>query len=301
MLNKDQLLFDPSDLAGTDQVGSRILAGTDGDAIASQTIAASEWLQVASALFDGSGNAISSTGGALDVNIASGTLSVSVDGVYDGVSNVNPDNVGVIFHSRAGSIGDAEQIQRTTAGACGATIDPANINAQDVASYLYAYDGSDFARLTQTANGLNVDIGVAFIADDAADSGGSLKVGSRALDQASALGVVSAANDRADLVSDLYRRIFINESCNIGLASVNVAVEDTAVALPTTALAGRKKIIVQNLSLTTDVYLGGSGVATGTGLVLAKKSSASFDLGQGVGLFGITTGGTANLRVFEMA
>src|SRR6056300_1453100 len=75
------LVFDPTEAADSSNVGAYVRAGSDGDLIASQTIAAEEWLNVASALFDGSGNAISSTGGALDVNLASGTLALASE--YD--------------------------------------------------------------------------------------------------------------------------------------------------------------------------------------------------------------------------
>jgi len=68
----NRLVFDPTDadsVAASSSMGAYVRAGSDGDLIASQTISAEEWLNTAAALFDGSGNAISSTGGALDVNI----------------------------------------------------------------------------------------------------------------------------------------------------------------------------------------------------------------------------------------
>jgi hypothetical protein len=299
MLNKDLLLFDPTDPTNTDQVGSRVLAGTDGDAIASKTIAASEWLQVASALHDGSGNAIGSTAGALNVNISSGTLAVSVDGVYDGVTNINPDNVGLIVHTRAASLADAEQTFRTSGGGVGATIAPANVHAIDAASFMYAFDGSDWARLTTGANGLVVDVGFQTVADDAADAGGSIKIGGRAV--SGALTALSATNDRSDLLMDLYRRVWVNSSSSIAVASANVSVGDSEVALPTTALAGRRKMIIQNLSNTVDIYIGATGVTNSSGLLVARRSSISLEIGQAVVLYGITAAGSANVRVFEEA
>jgi hypothetical protein len=67
-----RLVFNPTDAdsrAASSNVGAYVRAGNDGDVIASQNIAAEEWLNVAAALHDGSGNAIGSTGGSLDVNV----------------------------------------------------------------------------------------------------------------------------------------------------------------------------------------------------------------------------------------
>ena len=83
MFGVDQITYDNTDantLAASDTVGAFVKAGTDGDEIASQTIAAEEWLNVAAALHAGDGTAITETGGALDVNIASGIdLTTEVD------------------------------------------------------------------------------------------------------------------------------------------------------------------------------------------------------------------------------
>lgn len=304
MLNKDQLIFDAADPADSDQVGSRILAGTDGDQIASQTIGGSEWLQVASALFDGTGNAISSTAGALNVNISSGSLGVDLDGVYDGGSNTNPDNVGIIAHVRNATPGDAQQTLRLTGAAASSdNVDPANTLALDVNSFLMGWDGAAWDRISVSSGAIQANISANLVADDAADAGGSLKVGGRAIDQSSALTALSAASDRGDLLMDLYRRVWVNDSCNVGITNTAVSVDTTVggVLLPATARAGRKRMIIQNTSATQEVYLGASGVTTSSGLVLGRKSSVELDLGEGVAIYGITGASTANVRVLELA
>lgn len=81
----NRLVFDPTDantIAGSSSVGAYVRAGSDGDLIASQTIAAEEWLNVASALHAGDGTAITETAGALDVNIASGAITVTESDNY---------------------------------------------------------------------------------------------------------------------------------------------------------------------------------------------------------------------------
>jgi len=211
-LNQDQVLFDPADIAGTDSVGAFVRAGDDGDLIASQAIAGEEWLNVAAALHDGSGNALSSTGGILDVNITGG------------------------------------------------------------------------------------------VADDDVDSGNPIKVGGRAIDQASVLTALSTTGDRGDLLMDLYRRHFTNDSPNIGIISTLVAVTDAETAMPASALAGRRDIYIQNTSTSDDVAIGGVGVTFADGFLIRKKSSFAFRAGQALPLKArADTGKTPSLRVFETA
>lgn len=302
-LNKDQLIFDPAAPSATDQVGARVLAGTDGDQIASQTIAASEWLQVAAALHDGSGNAITSTGGAIDVNIASGTVIANMDGVYNGTTNTDPDNVGIIAHVRNATPGDAQQTLRLTGAAASSDdVDPANTLALDTNAFLMGWDGSAWDRIGITSGAIQATIAANLVADDAADAGGSLKIGGRAVDQASALSALSAASDRGDLLMDLYRRVFINESCNVALSQATITVDTTAggTAVFASPLAGRKRVIIQNISTAQDVYLGATGVTTSNGLILGRKSSVELELGEGVQIYGITSASSAELRVLQL-
>ena len=80
----NRLVFDVTDTdtrAASANTGAWVRAGTDGDLIGSQTIAASEWLQTASALFDGAGTALTSTlisgKQSLDVAIANASVVVT--------------------------------------------------------------------------------------------------------------------------------------------------------------------------------------------------------------------------------
>ena len=131
-------IFNPAKLDCADNIGA-YLRSSDGTLLTHTTFGAVE---------------------ALDVNIANTSpLDIDVDGVYSG-GNLNPDNVGAIFHSRAASPGDAEQTFRST-GASPSSDDvaPANVHAIDVNSFLMGYDGTNWDRLLSTANGLKVDIG----------------------------------------------------------------------------------------------------------------------------------------------
>lgn len=80
----NRLVFDVTDTetrAASANTGAWVRAGTDGALIDSQAIGGTEWLQTASALFDGAGTALTSTliSGmqSLDVNIANASVVVS--------------------------------------------------------------------------------------------------------------------------------------------------------------------------------------------------------------------------------
>lgn len=69
-----RLDFDPTDadsIAASHNVGAFVRAGTDGDLIGSETLNSLEWLRVTGPIIDSSGNEVTVTGGALNVNIAS--------------------------------------------------------------------------------------------------------------------------------------------------------------------------------------------------------------------------------------
>lgn len=72
-ITKGQLVFNTASLTDSDLVGSYTL-DSSGSLIDGQTIAIKRWLNTASALFDGSGNALSSLSGSLNVNITGGLI-----------------------------------------------------------------------------------------------------------------------------------------------------------------------------------------------------------------------------------
>lgn len=137
------------------------------------------------------------------------------------------------------------------------------------------------------------------VADDAVDSGNPLKVGSRSTD--AALTALSAAGDRADLISDLYRRIIVNPSAAIAVQDSAAAVTDVAAQLMATPLAGRRKVIIQNVGNET-VYLGDSGVADTTGIELKKRTNVELEIGEHVDIYAVCASGeSSSLRILEMA
>ena len=171
---------------------------------------------------------------------------------------------------------------------------------QDTLSSLVDTDG-DYASLKVdsvgrlwTAASISGDV-----ADDAADSGNPIKIGSRATD--AALSALSAADDRADVISDLYRRIMVNSSAAIAVQSSQAAVTDSAAQLMASPLAGRRKVVIQNIG-NAEVFIGHSGVTSGNGLELRRRTSIELEIGEHVDLYAVCTATeSSTLRLLEQA
>lgn len=282
-LSLERLLFDPANVTDSPRVGSHIL-GLDGNVIDSTDVDGTE---------------------GLNVNILN-PLSVDIDGIYDNPDNLLPDNIGIIAHTRAAIPGAAEQVERTTAGVPADDVTNANIHALDVNSFLMGYDGSAWDRITATSGSLNVNVTntsltIGADADDATSTFNPISVGGTSYNQSTALGALSAAADRGHMLMDLYRRIFINDAPNRAVASVNKGLTDAAAALVATELAGRTRVLIQNIG-GEPCELGPSGVTYGSGLRLEKGTTLALEAGEAIALYGIcNTSKTTNVRVFELA
>jgi len=139
------------------------------------------------------------------------------------------------------------------------------------------------------------------VADDAADSGNPIKVGQRAV--SGALTAVSATDDRADQISDLYRRTWVNTSANIAGSNAAVSVDTTAggVALFASPLAGRRVAQVQNLG-SKAIFIGFGTVTSANGLRVAAGATETLtDFGPDLALKAIAESGTQNVRVLQLA
>jgi hypothetical protein len=188
------------------------------------------------------------------------------------------------------------------------------INALDVASL--TFDGAGNA-IGSVSGALKVYIdgtsGNDFevtgnVADDAADSGNPLKIGYRAVN--AALTAVSAANDRADAISDLYRRQITNHAPNIGLTFKVIELSDTALQLDDGTThplqAGRTKVIFQNLS-NKPFYVGSDNTVTGSGganpgIKIAGQATVTLDWGQFIPIYAIAdTGQTPDCHLSQFA
>lgn len=145
---------------------------------------------------------------------------------------------------------------------------------------------------------ITVDISGA-VADDDADSGNPVKIGGRGV--SGALTALSASGDRFDLLGDLYRRVWVNSSANIGMNTEAASVTTTAAQVLGTALAGRRAVTIQNNG-SQDVFLVESGAtAKAAGLKIPKRSSATYDLGPDIDIYLVADSGTQDVRLLEVA
>jgi len=276
---KDALCFDTTDantIAESDSVGAYVRSAdgsliTSGDGSADDIANTYEGLDTRSFLYgyddDGDNwDRLQTTNGALDVNLVSPiVVDVDLDGVYNGVSNPDPDNVGVIHHTRAAALTDVEQVERTTAGGIGtiATGDLANVNAQDVNSFLYALDGTtgDAEVLTTdgTNGGLNVNILNSLATDDVALANTA---------------IANAANTQP---------------------VANTAVD--AVAAP---LADRKYLYIYNND-NRRMFVGGTGVTAADGFPLSPKSYLELRAGAAIDIEFVSPKAGHEIRTLELS
>lgn len=275
-LSKDKLIYDAT-------------TPSDGDSVAA-------FLRVAA-------GALTSTGaaGALDVNVTNAlAIAVDLDGDYDGATNLTPDSVGTLVHDRAAAPAIADQNKRTTGGAASSdAVVAANVHGADTNAFGMIFNGTTWDRMRGTSGSLNVSP-IGAVADDDVDSGNPVKIGSRAV--SGALTAVSASGDRADLLSDLYRRIWVNDAPNIGGSNAAVSVDTTAggVALFASPLAGRKKVEVQNLG-NKAIFVGFGTVTAANGTRIAAGATFTSPLGPDLALKAIAETGTVDVRVLQLA
>jgi len=77
-----RLIYDPTDAdsrAASSRVGSLVLTGIDATPIGHETLDSVDWLRVTGPIIDSAGNAVTVTGGKLDVNIAGGFVDLDDD------------------------------------------------------------------------------------------------------------------------------------------------------------------------------------------------------------------------------
>lgn len=200
----------------------------------------------------------------LDVNILN-SLTIDADGIYNVTTNPNPDNIGLISHSRAASIGDAQQVERTTAGLVAdvAAADISNINAIDVNSFLYAIDDVDGnAELLSSNNsdgGLNVHIANSLTVNDAALANTAIATAANAL---------GADNTAEDLVAS--------------------------------PLANRKYLWAYNNGNRT-AYVGASGVSAANGFPISPGSYINMRAGAAIDIEWVGPNTSQEMRTMELS
>lgn len=137
------------------------------------------------------------------------------------------------------------------------------------------------------------------VADDDADSGNPVKIGGRGVD--GLLTALSASNDRFDLLGDMYRRVWVNDSPNVGFQVTDDDVTTTAAEILATPLNGRRRIIVQNRG-DKSIFIGHTvGVTSATGIEIPKKASMELPFGEDLDIFAVADSGSQDVRLLEVA
>jgi hypothetical protein len=140
---------------------------------------------------------------------------------------------------------------------------------------------------------------VGTVADNVADTENPVKVGSRSI--TGALAASSANNNRADLISDKFRRVYVNTGADIGIKNQAAAVTSTAAVLIASSLSGRRSIMIQNLS-NRAIWIGkDTNVTNVNGMKVPAGQVMDMDLGEDVSVWAISDAATADVRVLELA
>ena len=195
-ISLDKLLFDPSNPGDAPIVGSHLLAS--------------------------SGSLLNDTTGDLHVLIQNASIAVTATDLDIRDLSASQDNV---------AISDGTDTLAVNAdGSLNAIVSATDLDIRDLShtqDSVQIGDGTDLLAINADGS-INVNLTDDGVADDAADSGNPLKVGWHAYD-----GALSAvdADDRVNGASDLYRRLFVNSSPNIGLQTSAASVTTTAAEL----------------------------------------------------------------------
>lgn len=269
MINKDKLVFDPADLAASDDVGA-YLRSSDGTLLTHTDVGGKKSLDVFVA-------------NEIDVAISHLTDSIRIG---DGVDllEVNPD----------GSINAVVTATDLDIRNIVATQDNIAIrNSTNANELLINADGS-----------INVNADISIVnghekLEDQAHLSGDVGSYVLAVRQDTLVVDTSASGDYASFKVDALGRLQTNDAAQDALFSA-VTVTTAATALVASPLANRRKILVQNVSTRT-IYVGEAGVTTATGIRLAAGSSIELEAAPQISLFAIAQGGSADVRVLELA
>jgi len=137
------------------------------------------------------------------------------------------------------------------------------------------------------------------VGDDDAYTENPIAVGGRGV--SGALTALSATGDKFDLLGDLYRRVWVNDSANIAILNSAATVTGTAAQVLASPLAGRRFVTIQNEG-SQDVYLGSSaGVTSANGIKLTKANSATYEWGPDIDIYMISATGSQSVRFLESA
>lgn len=295
------LVFDPTEAADSSNVGAYVRAGSDGDLIASQTIAAEEWLNVASALFDSAGNGITSTGNALDVNIASGSFSSASDYAEDSAHTsgdvgkftlgIRVDDLSAVPASvLADTEGDYQGFISNANGAlyvAGVDFDIRSLSSATDSIAITDGGGSI------TVDAVDLDIRDLSSATDSVAAWLSDGSGNAIGSTTGSLNVHVANASDIDIDDDLADTAILGSATAVSTSAINVV---------TSALANRKHMFLANLG-NKALYFGQSGVTAANGFPLFPREKLAARIGPSIApqIIGAAGASAEDLRVLELS
>lgn len=299
MLSKEQLIFDPTaaSTADCDTVGSFVL-GAGGDAVTSTDL----------------GGGVQ----ALDVNVAGGSLTTTVDLNF---ATDQVDASGSVIALDAATLAALEDINATVSGTVAldaatlAALENITVTATDldIRDLAFATDSVDVSGSTVALDAASL----AALEDVTATVSGTVALDAATLAALESITVTATDLDIRDLsattdsvsIGDGTDTLAINTDgsintvtagCSTGASSA-VSVTNTATQLVGSALTDRKTMTIQNRG-SQGIYIGpNSGVTTTTGLYIPKGASAEYCFGPGLDVHAITSSGTADVRIMELA
>lgn len=233
--------------------------------------------------------------------------------IYDATTPADGDSLAAFLHATnkltSTTIGPVEaldvNISNTSVVVSATDLDIRDLvfatDKVDVTGSTVALDAGTLAALESiTVTGAVAATGN--VADDAVDSGNPVKTGTRAI--SGALPAISTTGDRADMISDLFRRLWVNTAPNVGASNGALVLSDTVggTAVFASPLAGRQRVQVQNND-NKPIYLGFGAVTALTGIKVNAGATWTEMLGPDQALKAISTAGqtTADVRVFQLA
>jgi hypothetical protein len=306
MINKDQLIFDPTELASSDAVGA-YLRSSDGTLLTHTDVGGKKSLDVNVA------NTVTATVSATDLDIrdlvfATDKVDVTGSSVELGATTLAAlENISAIVTATDLDIRDlAFATDKVDVSGSSVTVSATDLDIRNLShsqdNVAIAQGGNTMVVNADGSINANVDVSVvngSDKAEDAAHISGDIGTYILSVREDVLSSSTSASGDYQSLKTDKLGRAYVNDS-NQSAAFSAVVVAATATDLVPTDLANRKSILIQNIG-SKNIFIGNSGVTVSNGIRLSAGSSAEFSITDNVNVYAISQTGTSEVRVMELA
>lgn len=336
-MSKEQLVFDTTDaisIEHSDKVGA-VAIGVDGSGDHQLIAAISadvQRLAVDAAMKDSAGNSLTSTSGALDVNIASGvsievdldhsedsvrigdgtTLTTVTDGIGDDlgksgldVNIINPkaldyleDSVTVYQGDNPWTVDGTVNAVQSGTWVVDSITNPVTVTATDldIRDLAFATDKVDVSGSDITATVTASDLDIRDL-DHLTDS---VRIG-----DGTNLATTTTVGSDVGLDVNILNEIAVEDSAlantAIAAAKSDLAVADTAQDVVASPLADRKYLHIMNMD-NKRIYIGQSGVTAASGYPLSPKAAIMLRAGSAVDVeFVGSAGALPEIRTLELS